>query len=167
MILSQSTLSCTDRLSPAEPAISKHSGSRGIDRTFSHPFPLSRPRGGETATFGQVHILRFWRRDGKTGISSCFPSFFRVFLAGKEGEILFSGTFPPFSGLCSPQKGGENSQLRGFHILRVFGRDGKEGFSRCFPSLLPESQSAVQLITAYGCDRFLFCKCEFFISESF
>ena len=38
---------------------------------------------------------------------------------------MFSGTFPSFSGLQDPEKGGENGQLRGFPILRIFGRDVK------------------------------------------
>ncbi len=82
----------------------------------------------------QMHIPRKNCRDGKPVKCSGFPSFFRNILTRKDGKTLFSGFFPSFSGLCSPKKGGGNSQLRGFPILRIFGRDVKMRKYNSFPS---------------------------------
>ncbi len=63
-----------------------------------------------------------------------FPLLFCAFFHGKGGENLADESFPLLLPEKSSKKGGENCQLRGFHILRVFGRDGKTRKINSFPS---------------------------------
>ncbi len=82
----------------------------------------------------RFHILHFSRKDVKISFSSHRPSLFCDFFSEKDVRTMFSGSFTSFSSLYSPEKGGGNSQLKGFHILRILSKEGKTRKNNSFPS---------------------------------